>query len=83
MARCPPPGYAHAHVAQGHQIIWRRGCSKKIQPKKTDQKNPKKSAENLTYPAGFFWILLKNVSFINILVLFSLFTIIEPKILMY
>ena len=60
-----------------------QGWSKKIQPKKADQKKPKKSTQNLTYPAGFFWLLLKNVSFINILVLFSLFTIIKPKILIY
>ena len=60
-----------------------QGWSKKIQPKKADQKKPKKSTQNFTYPAGFFWLLLKNVSFINILVLFSLFTIIEPKIFMY
>ena len=60
-----------------------QGWSKKIQPKKADQKKPKKSTQNFTYPAGFFWLLLKNVSFINILVLFSLFTIIKPKILIY
>ena len=58
------------------------GLFEKNPAKKADQKKPKKSTQNLTYPAGFFWLLLKNVSFINILVLFSLFNIIEPKILM-
>ena len=71
----------HSVAVLGRQINLARVVLKK-RAKKPRPNKAKKATQNLTYLAGFFfWLLLKNVPFINILVLFSLFTIIEPKIL--